>query len=172
MRTGLILATLGTLALSGAPALAQTAAPPADMASHMAMMQKHMNEMRAREAADIKILLKLRPDQEAGFAALQAAKTPPAPKMMMMDGPPPAMTTPQHMDAMDKMAAEHQARHAKAEAALRTFYASLSPDQQASFDALQRLRRGGEHEGGQMMTGHAGPGSRMMMMHMGPPPQS
>ncbi|WP_374346883.1 Spy/CpxP family protein refolding chaperone [Phenylobacterium sp.] len=122
------------LALAGAasvqPALAQMGPPP---------MGPLAAERRAQVARDMHILLRLRPDQEAAWQAFEAAMVPPEPPPA--DGAAPkALTTPQRLEEMVERRAEMDARQAKWEAATRSFYAALSPDQQQAFDALARLR--------------------------------
>lgn len=153
-RLSVIAAALGLATLAG-PADAQMGPPPHDMmymrremGPPSPEMEKKMAEHRAQMARDMHVVLRLRPDQESAWQAYEAAMAPPKlePPMGPPDGPPP--TTPQRLDQMDKMMAEMQAHHAKMEAATRTFYAALSPEQQQVFDALERLRgprMGGTH---------------------------
>jgi hypothetical protein len=144
-----LLAVLGFVALA-APAVAQMEMPPGhDMMFRREMeppspeMEKKIAEHRAQMARDLHTVLRLRPDQEGAFQAYQAALGPPRfePPPFTEDGPP--VTTPERLDRMDRMRAEMEAHRAKADAATRTFYAALSPEQQQVFDALERL--GGPH---------------------------
>jgi hypothetical protein len=72
----------------------------------------------------------------------------------MADGTPPPQDETMaakidHMSAgIDRQSAEEKAKLD----ALRTFYASLNPDQRARFDALDRLRHAHDHMG--MHGGH------------------
>jgi protein CpxP len=151
LKTSLICA-LGLAALA-APMNAQPSPPQdAPSAEDKARMEAH----RAQMARDLHILLRLRPDQEAAWKAFDAAMAPPEPPPSREPGaagPDLSATTPQRLDEMAKHRAEGDARRAKAEAALRTFYAALSPDQQQAFDALGRLA-------GPMGHGPMGPGPR------------
>ncbi len=166
-RLSVIAAALGLASLAG-PADAQMGPPPPphDMVGmHREMgppspeMEKKMAEHRVQMARDMHVILRLRPDQESAWQAFEAAMGPP-PRPDHPMGPPdgPPSTTPQRLDHMDKMMAEMQARHARMEAATRTFYAALSSEQQQVFDALERLR--GPHMGGPPMA---------MMMHRDQP---
>ncbi|CAN5854897.1 hypothetical protein BH11PSE1_BH11PSE1_15730 [soil metagenome] len=158
------LAAIALFALSG-PAAAQPPGPPPGMAAMPGMpgmpgmpdhaqMQAKMAEHMAQMDKDMHTILRLRPDQETAWRALRDAMHPTGgPEKMMMAPPSSAQTTLQHLDAMDKMGAEHQAQHTKMATALRAFYAALSPEQQAVFDALHR------------MGGMGGPGGGAMMMH-------
>lgn len=157
-----VLAALGLFAMA-APAGAQ----PRDMIYHREPgppspeMEKQMAEHRAQEARDMRLVLRLRTDQEAAWQAFQTALAPP-PMSGPPAPPPPAATTPERLDAMGRRRTEMDARRAKADAAIRTFYAALSPEQQQVFDALERLR------------GPRGPGRPMMFVHappMGAPPR-
>jgi protein CpxP len=135
-------------------------------AMHEAMMKQHLE--------DLKVVLRLRPDQEAALQAFMAAHHPDGPPMMhdMHGGPgdmPKPQTTPERLAEMARHEAAMAAEHEKVRAALARFYAALSPDQQKVFDALQRLQ--GPHMGG--MGGHGmmmgGPGMRRIEIHrMGP----
>jgi len=136
---------------------------PEMKAMHEAMMKQHLE--------DLKVVLRLRPDQEAALQAFMAAHHPDGPPMMHdMHGAPGDMakpqTTPERLAEMAKHEAAMAAEHEKMRAALAKFYAALSPDQQKVFDALQRLQ--GPHMGG----GHGmmgGPGMRRIeIRRMGP----
>ncbi len=160
------------LALAGAasvqPALAQMGPPPMGppSAEDKARMDARRAERQAQVARDMHILLRLRPDQEAAWKTFEAAMAPPEPPEPPAEGAAPkALTTPQRLEEMGERRAEMGARMAKLEAATRSFYAALSPDQQQAFDALGRLR-------GPMGPPH-GPGGRRGPMggpDGGPPP--
>ncbi len=136
-------------------AVAQPATPPsAPHGPHgppTAEMKAHHEAMRKQHAEDLKIVLRLRPDQEAALAAFLATHEP---KTFERRLPAPgSMTTPQRLDEMAKVEAEMDAHHKAARDGLAKFYAALSSDQQKVFDALHRLK------------GHGGPGGRRMMVH-------
>ena len=106
--------------------------------------------------ADLRTVLRLRPDQEPALTAFLQARRPP--KMDGRRGPQEqAMTTPQRLDEMARRDAEHTAEGRRRADALRTFYAALSPDQRQVFDALTRLQGprgpGGMHGGRGGMRG-------------------
>ena len=169
----LALATLAVSAIA-APALAQMGPPPPgammmtmtrQMGPPSPEMEKAMAEHKAQMAKDMHTILRLRADQESAWQAFEAAMTPPPPPSGMPNMPPPAAGGAlQHLDMMDKQMAAMSAQHAKMEAAIRAFYAALSPDQQQVFDALVRLHGlpGGHGPGGE--------GGPHKMMMMGPPP--
>ena len=151
------LAAIGVLALAGT-AGAQTAPPKMGGMPDHAQMQARMAERRAQMDKDMHTILRLRPDQEAAWRTFRDAVHPPGGHgMMAMEPAAGTQTTPQRLDMMGKRSAKHQERQAKVAAATRTFYAALSPDQQAVFDALQRMRgpgKMGPHRGGHSMMGH------------------
>ena len=126
-------------------------------------MAKAMAEHRAQMAKDMHVILRLRPDQEGAWQTFEAAMAPPpmSDREHQTDTP---VTTPEHLDIMHQHMEVMRSHHAKMETAIRTFYATLSPDQQQVFDALGRMREGHRmHEHG--MHGHGGP-----PMAFGPPP--
>lgn len=147
---------------------AQPAGPPppgppiAEMnARHEAMQKQHLE--------DLKTVLRLRPDQEPALVAFVEAHKPPVHEMA---GPrePKTLTTPQRLDEMARREADMGARHQRMREALARFYATLSPEQQKVFDALQRLK--GPHggpSGPMMMHGAPAGGPRMMMPPRGGP---
>jgi protein CpxP len=155
------LAAIALFALAG-PVAAQPG-PPHGMPSE-ADMKARMAEHMAQMDKDMHTILRLRPDQEGAWRAFRDAMHPPDGPDRMVAAPKPGQTTPQRLEAMDKMAAEHQARHAKMQGALRAFYAALSSEQQAVFDALHRMHGPGGHGGGPrgMMHGPGAPGGDAM----------
>jgi protein CpxP len=160
-----ILVLAAGLALAAA-AHAQDRPPqgPPDMAAMHARMQA-MHAAHARQRADdLRIILRLRPDQDGALTAFLAAEAPPAAPMDMKEpragenAPPPAMTTPQRLDAMARREAEHGEMRDRHVAALKTFYAALDPAQQKVFDALERLHQGPDGPHGMHGPGPGGPG--------------
>jgi protein CpxP len=180
-----------TLALAPAllaPALLVTAAtaqpaPPPGPGPHggppSAEMKARHEAMQKQHVEDLKVVLRLRPDQEAALTAFVASHEPRRFERKLPE--PGGQTTPQRLDDMAKMEAEMAARHKEMRDALAKFYAALSPDQQKVFDALQRLKDGpgGGHGGGRRMAmgghgphgmgGMGGPGV-FMMRREGPGP--
>jgi len=155
---------LFALGLAFSAAAQPPGSPPADsrhgprpMAGEMHDRMQAMHEARERQhAADLRTVLRLRPDQEGALTAfLQSHRPPMGPEGRRgppgAEGPAPgaAMTTPQRLDAMARREAEHAAMRQKHVEALKTFYAALSPDQRQVFDALQRMHGPeGGHGGG------------------------
>ncbi|HXA38112.1 MAG TPA: Spy/CpxP family protein refolding chaperone [Phenylobacterium sp.] len=172
MRPILRQAALTALAALGAASIAAPAAwaqddsrgqRPTPDQIHARMRQMREAHERQR-AADLRTILRLRPDQEPALAAfLQSHERPGGPgEPGERRGPPGeaptamAMTTPQRLDEMARRDAQREALHNRRAEALRTFYAALSPEQRQVFDALQRMHGGHEH-GGFGRRGFAGP---------------
>jgi hypothetical protein len=110
----------------------------------------------------MKAILQLRPDQESAFAAFEAAMTPSGhdrgDRSGKRSGPGAGtLTTPQRVDlGIERMQAHLEKARARG-AAVKTFYAALTPEQQRAFDALARMH-GPMHEGrGRMGAMGAGP---------------
>ncbi len=150
-------------------AIAADPAPQGPPRGHWdpAAFQQMRAKMQARRADDISLLIGLRADQRSALDAFLASMEPQhrewgkdraaggAPKPPAGDGT--------FLAGLDQMSARVDRSDAEAKQhieAARKFYASLSPDQQRRFDALDRLHhdhmRGG-HMGGGMMR-HGGPG--------------
>jgi Spy/CpxP family protein refolding chaperone len=100
-----------------------------------------MEAFMAKRAAELKAKLKITATQESAWATFTTAMKPPA---HMADNRPDRaemdkLTTPERIDKMKVIRAQHMAeRNAameKREEAVKTFYASLSPEQQKIFDA-------------------------------------
>lgn len=97
-------------------------------------------EMRVQHAEDLKVLLRLRPDQEPALDAFVAAMGPDGPPKR--GEPPRARSTPERLQQMARIDAEMDARRNARREALARFYAALTPDQQKAFDAVGRLADG------------------------------
>jgi hypothetical protein len=150
--TGLALAAL--LASAAVAALAQPAAAPGadgpDAGRRQAWAQQwqaHRQAHMEAEARRLHDVLNLKPDQDAALHTLLAALAP-----AHKDGEPgkgpdggwkhddgEQLTTPQRLDRMAARFSEHQAAFQQKAAAIKQFYAVLSPEQQRAFDALPGL---------------------------------
>jgi protein CpxP len=157
----------GLLAAAGiGSALAQTTPPPApqtapsanpqggpgrmDPARREARMQKHFAEMKAK--------LRITAEQEGNWNTFVASMRPPEGGMK---GQRPdraefdKLTTPQRIDKMREMRARHQAEADRRGDSIKTFYATLTPAQQQTFDALPQPHFG--HHGQEGRGSHGGP---------------
>jgi Spy/CpxP family protein refolding chaperone len=118
-----------------------------------------MEAFMAKRAELLKGKLKITAAQEGAWTSFIAAMKPPARKAE--NRPDPAelakLTTPERIDKMHALRVQHQAERSGAmeqrEAAVKTFYAALAPEQQKVFDAEHA--RMGERRG---HFGHGGPG--------------
>jgi len=146
--------------------LAQDASPPAGAAQH----HRDRAEMQARKAERLRAALQLQPSQDAALNAyLGAMKPPGGMDHRGMHGQPGDMahlSTPERLDKMLARADEHRARMVAHVAAVKQFYAQLTPSQQKAFDAMAPMmmhRHGGgmgehgfHHDGGHDPMGAGG----------------
>jgi hypothetical protein len=147
--------------------LAQNAppAPPAAGAPH----HRDPAEMRAHMADHLRAALQLQPSQDAALNAFLEAMKPPADMdhsgMRGQPGEMAHLTTPERLDKLLARADEHHARMLAHIAAVKQFYAQLSPSQQKAFDAMGPMmmhRHGGfgghgfRHDGGHDQMGPGG----------------
>lgn len=105
-------------------------------------------EMAARRTEHLRAALQLRPDQEAALKAFVEATMPPADRREQMRARHAEManlTTPERLDRMKAMMAEHQALFDKRAAAIKRFYGQLNPAQQKAFDAMGPMHGMGGH---------------------------
>ena len=155
-RTTLWLTTAALTLLTGY-ASAQNSPPkdePAKTGMH-AMQDKQGESMGLRmkhHMQKLKTALKLSPDQEPAWTALAGAMTPPArpqrPDRAEMD----KLSMPERLDKMKQiMSQHHEGRMAEMDkhaAAVKSFYAVLTPEQKKTFDtkAMSGWRHGRHHD--------------------------
>jgi protein CpxP len=150
------------------------AAPPAGGPA-AADMHHHRDpaEMRAHMAEHLKAALQLQPSQDGALNAFIEAMKSPGDHHDRMDhrqgGEMAHLTTPERLDKMVAHMDERRAQMTAHVAAVRQFYAQLSPSQQKAFDAMSPMmghhRGGGDrgdhgfhhHDGGQHPMGPGGP---------------
>jgi hypothetical protein len=133
-------------AAQAAPADAKAARPHMDRAQRM----EHMQAKRAQRLAELKQKLKLDASQEGAwnnFTTAQQRPSRPAGQARMDRAEFAKLTTPQRLEHMQARQAERSARFAQRVEATRSFYATLSPAQQKTFDAetVHFGHRGGHH---------------------------
>ena len=120
-----------------------------------------MQDRMARRQTELKAKLKITPAQEGAWTTFTAAMQPPAARMR---GERPMateraeldkLTTPERIEKMQALRTqrmnEMNVEMNKRGEAIKAFYASLSPEQQKTFDAEHRKmgeRRGNGHHGG------------------------
>lgn len=165
-RTALFVSALLAALLSG-PALAQVPASPtapAASAAHAGPGMHHagrdgsfMRERMQRRIGEFKSQLKLTPPQEPAWAAFVSAVQPQGGTMARPShGELEKMTTPERIDRMQAVQAQRAANMGRRATATKTLYATLTPEQQKTFDdqSLRFLRKHGRGHG----EGHHGHG--------------
>ena len=163
-----LLASIGLAASAQSnppPASATPNAPMADKAgpphgrAHGERMGRHdpakRQEFMAKRMAALKDKLKLTPAQEPAWTSFAASMQPPAPHGRVEPGDMAKLTTPERIDKMRAMRAQRQAEMDKRGDAAKTFYATLTPEQQKVFDANAMPHRPGP---GGWRDGHDGRG--------------
>ncbi|MBT9538840.1 Spy/CpxP family protein refolding chaperone [Thiobacillus sp.] len=116
---------------------------------HGPAMQEKMVERHDKRLAELKDKLKLTPAQTAAWQTFAEAEKPrqPAQDREAMREAYAKMNTPQRLDAMlEKSNVRHAKMVARVEA-VKSFYAQLTPEQQAVFDAQARPNLGHGHHG-------------------------
>jgi pyruvate/2-oxoglutarate dehydrogenase complex dihydrolipoamide acyltransferase (E2) component len=105
-------------------------------------------ERRAQRLEQLKAQLKLSPAQEGAWSAYTAAMQPPAQRPARMNHAELAqLSTPQRIERMQALQAEHQQFMSQRLDAVKAFYAQLTPEQQKIYDQ-QSLRHGPAGRGG------------------------
>lgn len=146
---------------AGAPSQMQDKMQRGDGASLRERLLGNHQERMSKRQAELKAKLKITPAQEGAWTTFTAAMQPPANMaggMMSMHHDPKVkaemdkLTTPERIDKMQAMRAERMktmnAEMDKRGTATKAFYAALSSEQKAVFDALApRGGVGGEHGG-------------------------
>jgi protein CpxP len=156
-------ASMAAVAQTAPPAAPATATAPAKPGPKAGPHGQHRHDpakMQARIAkhqAELKAKLAITPAQEGAWSAWTAAMQPPArdaaqrPDRAAMRAEFEKLTTPQRIDRMNALRAQHMAEMntamAKRGDATKSFYAALNADQQKVFDS-QRMDRGGKGPGG------------------------
>lgn len=140
----------------GAPAAGAEARKPGG--DHRERRQAHM----AQRAAALKAQLKLTPAQEPAWATFTAAMQPGERQAHLDRKDMQALTTPERIDRMRAMRAQHAAEADRRGEATKAFYATLTPEQQKTFDAQShRMGPRGEHGHGKPGPhGHRGHGDK------------
>jgi hypothetical protein len=145
----LAIACFGTLAVAqnrpppppGAPA----AGPAIPGVQGRDALGARVRDRMDRRAMALHNVLDIRPDQEAAFQAYETAMKPDMTRKadFRRGGPraaqPEAATTPERLDRMSARMTDMQKAFAARAAAIKTFYAVLSPDQKHTFDSLPSL---------------------------------
>jgi hypothetical protein len=114
--------------------------------------QKLFEDMQHRREQRLHDLLQIKPDQETAFRTFASSLDQARPQRQRQGGPGErrrgpgdereALTTPQRLDRAVQRLADAQQRLQKETAAVKTFYAVLTPDQRKAFDAVDGAGRG------------------------------
>ncbi len=148
----------GVLSLAAVAGFAQAQMPMDDhhgmsmQRGHERMSPERMEKMMARHLDALKAKLKITAAQEGAWKTFTDAMKPGAdmkakrPDTSALQG----LSTPERLDKMRELhkqhAAEREAAMDKRDAAIKTFYATLSADQKKVFDA-EHARMGGHGKG-------------------------
>lgn len=144
-------------ALAATAAFAQAPAPGAPPAPRAGMMMHHQQHDPAKMADKLRTTLQLTPAQEPALQAFIAAMQPTGEMREHMKGQRDEMknlTTPQRLDRMQAMMAQHQQQFARHADAVKRFYAALTPAQQKAFDTMHDGMMAGHGKRGRHMWGH------------------
>ena len=128
-------------------------------------MQERRQAHMAQRANAFKAQLKLTPEQEPAWTAFMAAMQPAERPARLDPADMEKRTTPERIDRMRALRAQHAAEADRRGEATKTFYAALTPEQQKTFDdrAQQMHRKGGWHgHHGDAGHGHGGHGHHGM----------
>jgi periplasmic protein CpxP/Spy len=132
----------GLLASAGLSAMAQGMPHDEhDMDHHGRMDPAHMEQMVNKHLAELKAKLKLNANQESAWSAFANAMKPADKQMAKMPDRAELdkLHTPERIDKMRALHKQHMAEMEasmdKRDAAIKTFYAVLTSDQKAIFDA-------------------------------------
>jgi len=151
-------AATAILAALSLPVLAQQppVAPPAASAKATAPEGRHerrhgdMAQYHAKRLADLKGQLKLTTAQEAAWTSFTTAMQPGERPARLDRKDMDKLTTPERIDRMRALRAQHAAEADRRGEATKTFYATLTPEQQKTFDAqAHRGMRMGGMKGGE-----------------------
>lgn len=121
---------------------------------HARMDPAKMHEMMAKRQAELKANLKLTPAQEGAWSQYVAAMQPPTDMARRLDPEQrrkmheemEKLSTPERIERMNAMKAQRDAEMARRTEAVKTFYATLNPEQQKVYDAnAMRGGHGGSH---------------------------
>lgn len=149
-----LLAVFATAAMAQAPAAADGKPAMEHRMGHRDPAK--MQEMVAKHLAELKTKLAITPAQESAWATFAAAMQPPATRPARPTRPTreemAALTTPERIDKLRTLRAQHQSIMDARADATKAFYGVLSADQKKTFDAAS-LRMMGRH-GGKGGHGH------------------
>jgi Spy/CpxP family protein refolding chaperone len=138
------LTVLGLSAGLGSTALAQQAHDPARHQAHAAKMHEKMAQHHAMLHEKLKLSAAQEPAWTAFGASMSSGAKPGERPARIDRAALQQMSAPERMEARIAMSKERISRQETHLTALKTFYATLTPEQQKVFDDNMR---GGEHRG-------------------------
>ena len=157
------LATAAFITALALPALAQNTAPvaagennatttstaPQRQGRDPARMQERQQKRMHQRMDQLKVQLKLTPAQEGAWTTFTQTMQPNMQPKGNQRQEMAALTTPERIDRMRTLRSERMAEADRRGEAAKTFYATLTPEQQKTFDAhtLRQHRKDG-HRGG------------------------
>jgi hypothetical protein len=137
----------------------RSAKPYAERRDRMERRQAH----RAERMAAMKEQLKLTPAQESAWTTYTAALQPGERHARLDRKDLAQLTTPERIDRMRALRAQHGAEADRRGEATKAFYAALTPEQQKTFDAQSQRQHRGWKRGG--ADGHHGKGGEHRHHH-------
>ncbi len=164
MKRNTVAVAAAIMALSAGAAVAQAPPPGPGRGPPPRMMHRpDPAQVAERHAQHLRTVLQLTPAQEPALKAFLEANRPPMDRRERMRGarPDQPLTTPQKLDQRRARLTERLAEFDRHAAAVKRFYAALTPSQQKAFDALQGpggRGHGRGHHGPRGMHGPRGPG--------------
>lgn len=139
--------------VTSAPATTEAARPAPERRAHAerhAEHRKHNAQHHAQRVAAFKAKLQLTPAQESAWNTYTQALEPGQRTARLERHGMEQLTTPERIDRMRAMRAQHAAEADRRGEATKAFYATLTPEQQKTFDVQTR------HFGKDAMKRHAG----------------
>lgn len=128
-----------------APSMPAAAGASAQQAQKPGDWQERRQAHMAQRTNALKAQLKLTPEQEPAWTAFMAAMQP-AERTARLDrldrNEMEKLTTPERIDRMRALRAQHAAEADRRGEAAKTFYAALTPEQQKTFDAQAQRMHG------------------------------
>ena len=151
--------TLPALAQQPAPATPAAAAAEARpaKAARMGERGEHRERHQAhreKRLAELKNELKLTPAQEPAWTAFTTALQPGERPARLDHKDMAQLTTPERIDKMRALRAQHAAEADRRGEATKAFYAALTPEQQKTFDAKAQRQHRGPGKGGERHHRH------------------
>lgn len=147
--TALALPALAQPAPAGGPGASAAASESRAKPGAQDHRERHQAH-RAQRLAGLKDQLKLTPAQEPAWTTFAAAMQPGERPARLDRKDMDQLTTPERIDRMRALRAQHAAEADRRGEATKAFYATLTPEQQKTFDTQARRHHGHPGMGGPM----------------------